>query len=69
MKIEITETGFLLLGRGAGLRSVSCPHREGGCGDNCALFGEPEEILDRVFLGLCQAEHSCKLEDFKDRRG
>jgi hypothetical protein len=74
MKFKIDSKGFLKIQRGTNFKKVACPLTiNGWCGDWCALFGEPETMLDHeakpyISLELCKKTLITKAEDFKDER-
>jgi hypothetical protein len=75
MKFKIDDEGYLKIQRGKFMCRVECPidGSKTQCGSWCALFGEPETMLDHeakpyISLELCKKTLITKAKDFEDER-
>ena len=83
--MKINRHGTIEVLRGAQVKKLFCPYRHYNdiktgrveaafCGEECALFGEPqfyfddEMNCDYVSISLCDMSYCCKLENFVDER-
>ena len=69
MIAKIDKRGKLHILRRDEMKVVMCPYTGLPCGDNCALFGEPEVDLNVVVLKLCHNTYRVDARYFEDERG